>query len=324
MFERQVAVIIAAYRARDTIGAAIASALVEPEVAEVIVVDDASPDDTVAAAQAADDGSGRLTVLVQPVNRGPSAARNRALDHASAAHIAILDADDRFLPGRFAAMFAQSGWDIIADDIVFTASAAAADALVARKGSGRSRALPFDEFVARNIPAPGAPRAELGFLKPVMSRAFLDRHRLRYDEAMRLGEDFILYARALAAGAQFMLVDHCGYAAIQRPDSLSGRHATSDLAVLRDASEALQTLSGLDGGARALLRRHARNLAVKTRYRQLLDDRHSRGAAAALARLAADPGLAVPVMAALARDRFGPPPAPLADTRYLFHAGEFG
>lgn len=60
--ENNVCVIIAAKNASDTIGLAVASALREPEVAEVVVIDDGSTDGTAAAARQADDGSGRLII----------------------------------------------------------------------------------------------------------------------------------------------------------------------------------------------------------------------------------------------------------------------
>ncbi|RWE75148.1 MAG: glycosyltransferase, partial [Mesorhizobium sp.] len=74
-----VCVIIAARNAARTIPVAIASALRETEVAEVVVVDDASTDNTRDVALAADDGSGRLAVIRLDVNRGPSSARNIAI-----------------------------------------------------------------------------------------------------------------------------------------------------------------------------------------------------------------------------------------------------
>ncbi|RUY70024.1 glycosyltransferase, partial [Mesorhizobium sp. M7A.F.Ca.CA.001.13.1.1] len=63
MTKSEVCVIIAAKNAAATIAVAIASALREPEVAEVVVVDDASTDDTAGVARSADDGSGRLSVM---------------------------------------------------------------------------------------------------------------------------------------------------------------------------------------------------------------------------------------------------------------------
>src|SRR5688572_15861806 len=102
----QVCVIIAARNAARTIPAAIASALREPEVAEVVVVDDASTDDTAKVAQAVDDGSGRLCVIRFDVNQGPSFARNAAIARSKSPFISILDADDFFLTGRFGELFA--------------------------------------------------------------------------------------------------------------------------------------------------------------------------------------------------------------------------
>ena len=71
-----ICVCIAAYNAESTIARAISSALGEPNVSEVIVVDDASTDLTAARARQCDDGTGRLSVIVREMNGGPAAARN--------------------------------------------------------------------------------------------------------------------------------------------------------------------------------------------------------------------------------------------------------
>ena len=55
MANPQVAVVIAARNSARTIGWAIGSALRQPEVAEVLVMDDASDDDTASAAEDAED-----------------------------------------------------------------------------------------------------------------------------------------------------------------------------------------------------------------------------------------------------------------------------
>lgn len=119
---REVTVVIAAWRASGTIGRAVASALAQPEAAEVVVVDDASNDDgaTLAAARAADDGTGRLIVLELEKNAGPSTARNTALRASKAAWIAVLDSDDIMQPGRLAKLLAlsQAGYELIADDLL--------------------------------------------------------------------------------------------------------------------------------------------------------------------------------------------------------------
>src|SRR6188474_2401292 len=89
--------IIAAKDAAATIQRAIRSALREPQVAEVVVVDDGSTDGTAQKSREADDGSGRLKVHRLDRNRGPAFARNHAISNSAAPLIAILDADDFFL-----------------------------------------------------------------------------------------------------------------------------------------------------------------------------------------------------------------------------------
>ena len=71
----------------------------------VIVVDDASSDDTVASIRRWQQAHTLpLDVLVQPHNQGPAAARNLAMRQADTDYIALLDSDDEYLPSALAAM----------------------------------------------------------------------------------------------------------------------------------------------------------------------------------------------------------------------------
>lgn len=65
---------------------------------EVIVVDDASSDETPAVLSGIDDD--RLTVLRHEVPKGPAAARNAGIDRAGGEWIAFLDDDDFFAPDK--------------------------------------------------------------------------------------------------------------------------------------------------------------------------------------------------------------------------------
>lgn len=319
-----IAVIIPAYRAAWCIADAVKSALAQPEVAEVMVVDDASGDDTLAAAEGADDGTFRLKLLRQPDNKGPSAARNRAIAESSAPIIALLDSDDRFLPGRFAALNAiDREWDLVADDILFTADAEAIAQAAPPDVSKapRTRQIDLVEFARRNISKRGANRSELGFLKPLMKRDFLERHKLAYDENLRLGEDFVLYAQALSAGACFLLAETCGYGAIERSGSLSGNHSAADLAALAAASR--DVMAKLPAGpAREMMARHATSLDTKVAHRRFLDSKRERGLGSATASLASSPRRFAQVSWNIALDKFAPVgPSPLP--RRLFSGEEF-
>ena len=120
MDRKAVSVIIAAYNAADTVAMAVRSALAEPETGEVIVIDDCSHDTTADTVRAVGGGDSRLVVLVQDANRGPAAARNRGIDLATMPFVAVLDSDDRFMPGRMSRLFSKRDWDFCADNIAFT------------------------------------------------------------------------------------------------------------------------------------------------------------------------------------------------------------
>lgn len=65
---------------------------------EIIVVDDASTDDTRSAVEQL--GGARVTYLRHDKNRGGSAARNTGIRHAQGAYIAFLDDDDEWEPTK--------------------------------------------------------------------------------------------------------------------------------------------------------------------------------------------------------------------------------
>ncbi|TPG16497.1 glycosyltransferase [Sphingomonas koreensis] len=302
-----VCVIIPAFDAEYTIARAVRSALAEPEVAEVVVVDDGSTDCTGAAARRAGDDSGRLSIVRFEKNRGPSAARNAAIAASTSPLLAILDADDYFIPGRFANLIDDGDWDLIADNVVFVpeAHSKAADIKALTTDSSRRRPLRFDEFVGRNISRRGQSRGELGFLKPIMRRTLLDRLALRYDESVRLGEDYILYATALSKGARFTIAERPGYVAIERQRSLSGRHRTADLASLLAADRRLER--GIrTPSARRLVAAHARSIDRKHDHRQFLDVNAARGAAAAIRPFLGRPAALFALSAAVLRDKLKP------------------
>lgn len=89
----RISVIVPAYNAAETIGAALDSALGQTYAPyEIIVIDDGSTDDTARVLARYRD---RLVYLKQ-ANSGPAAARNRGLERARGDLIAFLDADDLF------------------------------------------------------------------------------------------------------------------------------------------------------------------------------------------------------------------------------------
>lgn len=321
---RSICVIIAAKNASDTIATAIKSALREPEVAEVVVIDDASTDATSAIAHSCDDSTGRLKVKRFDVNRGPSAARNHAIQISKAPLISILDADDFFFAGRFAAMLEHDDWDLVADNIAFIKqSVAGAASMVPDSFAPETHFLKLVEFVEGNISKRGVERGETGFLKPVIRRSFIETHGLRYDEALRLGEDYELYARALACGARYKVIRNCGYGAIVRGDSLSGRHRTEDLRQLYEADRKILAEYTLAPEEKRALEEHERHIREKFELRDFLDVKARDGLGGALSHTLNRVSAAPAIVQGLWRDktaRFRKKPGEVADIRYLLRA----
>jgi succinoglycan biosynthesis protein ExoU len=320
----QVAVIIAAYNVVGMIGQAIDSALQQPETAEVVVVDDASRDGTADAAEVIAGRDSRVRVIRNQQNSGPSKARNIAIAATRAPFIAILDGDDMFLPGRFAAMFALGEWDFCADNIVFFANPDQLPSAIAGFAADQSLSMTLDcaTFIEGNIPDVARPRGELGFLKPVIRRKFLERNAITYREDCRLGEDFILYVEALAKGARYQVLSSCGYAALVREDSLSAAHSVDDLLNLCIAEAAILQSLELNAQERATLRRRHRSTERRLNHRLVLESKAREGLIAGLAT-----GLSHPQsLLDIARDRwrkFGTqPPAP-AIPRKLLQSAHF-
>jgi len=94
-----VSVVIPAYNAEETLPKTIASACAQTyDDLEIIVVDDASTDDTVAVLDGFDDP--RIQFFSHEENRGGSAARNTGIERATGDYIAFLDADDEWHPRK--------------------------------------------------------------------------------------------------------------------------------------------------------------------------------------------------------------------------------
>ena len=98
-----VSVLMPAYNYARYVERAIRSALEQdypPDLLHVIVVDDGSTDDTAAVVQKLVDQYPQRVQLLRQANAGASAAYNTALGVAAGDLIAILDADDVWLPAK--------------------------------------------------------------------------------------------------------------------------------------------------------------------------------------------------------------------------------
>ena len=106
----RVSVIVPTYNAAATIREALASVAAQTFTDfEVIVIDDASTDQTPRILE--DEFAGRpgVHVLLQARNQGPAAARNAGMAQACGRWVAFLDGDDAWLPDRLAVQIGLAG-----------------------------------------------------------------------------------------------------------------------------------------------------------------------------------------------------------------------
>ena len=99
----QVSVVIPVYNAARYVTQAVESALQQPETAEVLLVEDGSPDNALQVCLGLAEKLDKVKLLRHPngENRGAGASRNLGMQNAHFDTIAFLDADDFYLPGRF-------------------------------------------------------------------------------------------------------------------------------------------------------------------------------------------------------------------------------
>lgn len=96
-------VIIPVYNCERFIEKAITSSLVQPEVTEIVVVNDGSTDGSLTIIKQLQEHSPIIQVHHHPNggNKGRSASRNLGIQKATGDYIAFLDADDYYLENRF-------------------------------------------------------------------------------------------------------------------------------------------------------------------------------------------------------------------------------
>ena len=207
MSSAPVSVVIPAYRSARTVVEALDSIVVQTlPPAELIVVDDCSPDDTVAVLDAWIGRQGTAaafptTVIRLARNGGPAAARNAGIRAASQPWIAFLDADDASLPERLAVQTAAAEAHPEAALLCGrTCKLNPGGAAVAAPKGGRHpeatpRRLALDEFIAHNPVATSTVMARRAVLLDVGL----------FDEQFRGPEDYDLWLRVAATACCFDL-----------------------------------------------------------------------------------------------------------------------
>ncbi|MFJ6321809.1 MULTISPECIES: glycosyltransferase family 2 protein [unclassified Rhizobium] len=282
-FIPDVSFVIAAYNAEETLERAIDSALAQGAVSmEVVVVDDCSTDSTRDIVGNHPDPRVRLVAMAR--NSGPGAARNAGLDAARGRWVAVLDSDDALRPDRMARLIARAeragaqiavdNLDVIRED-VGTTLPMFPEAVLARLPL-----LTLAKFIASNMIF--ASEHNFGYMKPVFERAFLEQHGLRFDETLRIGEDYTFLASALARGGVCVVEPMVGYLYYIRDGSISRVLKREHVDAMLAADARFFAEHPFGAAALAAQRRRTRNLKEVRAFLMLVDSIKERELAAIL------------------------------------------
>ncbi len=217
-----VSVIIPAYKAVRTINRAVESVFGQTrEPAELLVVDDGSPDGADLAAALTRYGD-RVTLLRKP-NGGAASARNHAIERARGSVIGFLDADDYWEPDKLDRQLALLDRH---PEVGLTASRWYTE----QPGEARTPPSdPIDDVVDRAWAPVGSDvfrvACQVSTPTVLVRRSVLGRHRFPTD--LTTGEDRDLWCRLVAAAPVYLSSEPLATVVLE-PGSLSRTNIDQD------------------------------------------------------------------------------------------------
>lgn len=210
---------------------------------EIIVVDDASTDGTAEILDRFAAAHDNIKVIHLEANGGVSAARNAALNVAQGEWLAMVDGDDWIEPERIERMIAAAerlGADWLADDLYFVQDLAPdpiARLLIDEpKGARRVNAA---HLIGRDVPG----HHGYGLLKPVIRRAFVEDHGLRYRPDLRHHGDFFFLVDCAAHGAKLALLNEPRYWYRKREGQLTDADSLAIITTMKRLSQRARALA---------------------------------------------------------------------------------
>lgn len=251
-----VSVVMPAYNAAETLLESVRSVLSQSmSELELIVCDDASTDATPELLRTIDDP--RLKYIRNPGNLGPGASRDSAIEQASAPWIALIDADDVWLPKRLERLLeaVQEAPDQLIFDDIMTCHSSMSGLVPWRVVHGEDafggygagvRNLGIEDYLA-------SPRL---LIKPLIPLAAIRKAALRHSNRS-FGEDAEYFLRLALAGVGFRYLPEPLYLYRVQPGSATARAGVKQM---RECIEACAALEGWSDSAEEAFRRKIRSL----------------------------------------------------------------
>lgn len=267
-----VSVIMANYRGRAYLAQAVASVLRQTHAdLDLIVADDASPDDSLAMIRELARHDARIKVLASEANLGPAASRNRALDAATGDWVAIMDSDDLMHPTRLARLLEAAktlNADIVADDMVFFGTHPGTGGRTLLQPLALREPMGVDATLLLRSTAEESALPPLGYLKPLIRRSVIGG--LRYDTSLRIGEDYDFYLRLVLEGARFSVLADPMYLYRRHGESISHRLSVEAVRAMCAAHLRLVLPPDASPAAHAALAAYGAGLADMLAYEELV------------------------------------------------------
>jgi succinoglycan biosynthesis protein ExoO len=219
-----VSVIVPAYNASGFISRAIESVLAQTRAAtEIIIIDDASTDGTRDLVASLARIHPQIRLIALGVNGGPSAARNAGIAAATGDWVAILDADDAWKPARLERLLevaADQRCDLIADNVILYDEFEKVEVRPGLPSSACDRFITIEDLFEAE--KKGTSSFSYVLIKPIISRKFLERHGLRYNDRLKYSEDFFFLSELLFHEARAYVISDAYYLYTTRIGERSG------------------------------------------------------------------------------------------------------
>ncbi|MDH2427041.1 glycosyltransferase family 2 protein [Sphaerisporangium sp. TRM90804] len=202
-----VSIVVPVHNCRPYLDRCLTSLLAQSVSKEIVVVDDGSTDGSRDLLADYALRHPEIRVFHQPASGGAARPRNRAIAHAGGRYVFFCDADDHLGPEallRMLAMADRNGSDIVLGKII-----------------GHGRKVPSSMFRENRDRAPLGETTVYNSLAcfKLFRRELLTRHRIRFDESLRVGEDMVFSVHAYCHAQTISVVaDHDCYNLVARPD----------------------------------------------------------------------------------------------------------
>ena len=219
--EKLVSIIVPVYNAEPYLDRCVGSLLAQTHRnIEVLLVNDGSADDSLAVCRKYEAQDPRVRVFTQE-NRGQSAARNVALDHATGEFLAFVDADDHIAPNMIEMLLEN----LLRHDVDFVGAGYYSEApdgkLSAPAGQGNyTFDVPMDrDAICRLLPTAHSDGNLLWFCwRNLYRKSVVDRAGMRFVE-QNIIEDPIFNLEYLANAGSMVLIREPLYYYVMTPNS---------------------------------------------------------------------------------------------------------